>query len=63
MHGLTRVQEKQVDDTLERDTHPKGEKTVRAHNVCTTLRSCSTLLFICLDEIGIVLCYGTLINS
>ena len=26
MHGLTRVQEKQVDDTLERDTHPKGEK-------------------------------------
>jgi len=26
MHGLMRVQEKHVDDRLERDTHPKGEK-------------------------------------
>jgi hypothetical protein len=26
MHGLKRVQEKHVDDTLERDTRPKGEK-------------------------------------
>jgi hypothetical protein len=25
-YGLTRVRGKQVDDTLERDTHPKGEK-------------------------------------
>lgn len=25
-YGLTRVQEKHVDDTLERDTRPKGEK-------------------------------------
>jgi hypothetical protein len=26
MHGLMRGQEKQVDDTLERDTRSKGEK-------------------------------------
>ena len=26
MYGLTRVRGKQIDDTLERDTHPKGEK-------------------------------------
>lgn len=26
MHGLMRVQEKHVDDTLERGTRPKGEK-------------------------------------
>ena len=26
MHGLTRVQEKHTDDTLERDTRLKGEK-------------------------------------
>ena len=29
MHGLMRVQEKHVDDTLERDTRPKGEKQSR----------------------------------
>jgi len=44
-YGLMRVQEKHVDDTLERDTRPKGEKTVRAHNVCTMMRSCPTLQY------------------
>ena len=46
-YGLTRGQEKHVDDTLERDTHPKGEKNSRGsqclHSVALLSYSTRTL--------------------
>jgi len=44
MHGLTRVQEKQVDDTLERDSHPKGEKLP---GLTMSEQSCALVLLYC----------------
>lgn len=41
MYGLTRAREKQVDDALERDTHPKGEKQ---SGLTTSAQYCALVL-------------------
>jgi hypothetical protein len=44
MHGLTRVQEKHVDDTLERDTHLKREKR---SGLTMSVQRCALVLLYC----------------
>jgi hypothetical protein len=50
MHGLTRVQEKHVDDTLERDTRPKGEK--QSGLTMSEQRCALVLLYECQAKLG-----------